>query len=582
LRRLAFIGLSLLLILIIRSSWAAPLPPLREVNAPYFSDGLHFDETAVFWLGQVTAHGNYADVRVGYINSALWVHVNIMDQHLWYDESPSAATLADWDSATVYLDKRGNTGSTPTSDSYRLDGQLNWYEPRADWQAAYRGNGTSWVSIPITFTTYNNWNGDVPPNVDGSHKGWFIAFSIPFSSLGLSGPPPQGTVWGLGIKVHDRDTATGPMQPDESWPDAMSDAQPSSWGRLRFGVPGYTLSTPVVPQGTTVVRQGLNGSVVQDAVVGGNTLCGGTTISDYFAQWGDLNYAHAPVFNVQNVEQISEWPCFSKVFITFPLSSLPTGKEIISATLTLHHSGNPGPPPGPAYIQVLSVDQSWDENTITWNNAPLARENLGGTWIPSVSDAPPYPGIPYNWDVSRAVAEAYAAGEPLRLAVYSSNSPFSNGRYFFSSDVEDLNAEGRPTLRVAWGAEGASVNASVQPAAARTGQVLTYTVSLLGTGNGMTLTNDLPALTLISAPISAPSSNSGTISYDVANRRVIWHGTLSAGTSATLTYSVTLLTSGRQAIRSTVILTDAVSGPVSSTATLIANGLQVYLPLIQK
>jgi hypothetical protein len=548
------------------------------VNAPYFGDSLRFDEAAVFWLGQVTPNNNYADVRIGYVTSALWVHVNIMDQQLWYDTSPSAATLTDWDAVTVYLDKRGNPGSAPTNDSYRFDGQLNWYEPQVDWQAAYRGNGTGWVSTPITFKTYNNWNGDVPPNVDGYHQGWFMAFSIPFSSLGLSGPPPQGTVWGLGIKVHDRDAATGPMQPAEFWPETMSPDQPSSWGRLRFGLPGYTLPTPVVKQGTTVVRQGLNGAIVQDAVVGGNTLCG-EPVSDYFVQWGNLNYAHVPVFNVQNVEYISEWPCFSKVFMTFPLTSLPAGKKIISATLTLHHSGNPGPAPESAYIQVLTVNQDWNENTITWNNAPLARENLGGVWTTPLQQAAPYPGIPYNWDVSRVVAESYMAGEPLRLAVYAASAPFHNGRYFFSSDVEDYNAVGRPTLTVVWGAATASVSASVRPAGAKTGQVVTFTVSLLGNSNAMTLTHDLPAA--LSAPISTASS-SGTISYDATNRRVKWYGTLSAGTPATLTYPVSVLTAARQVIRNTVILTDSVSGSVSSTATLIANGFQVYLPLTRK
>jgi hypothetical protein len=578
-RKLGFVGLGLLLALAVHSSQAAVTPPVRQVNAPYFSDGLHFDETAVFWLGQVGPHENYADVRVGYIDRALWVHVNIMDQHLWYDTSPAAATLTDWDAVTVYLDKRGNAGSTPTSNSFRFDGQLNWYEPRANWQAAYQGNGTTWVSIPITFTTYNNWNGDVPPNVAGSHHGWFIAFSIPFSNLGMSGPPPQGTVWGMGIKVHDRDAATGPMQPAVTWPETMSTDQPASWGRLRFGLPGYAPPTPVVRQGTTVVRQGLNGLVVPDAVVGGNTLCGGT-LSDYFVQWGNLNYAHAPVFNVQNVEQISEWPCFSKAFVTFPLTSLPVGKEIISATLTLHHSGNPGPAPESAYIQVLTVNQDWNEDTITWNNAPLARENLGGVWIAPLQQAAPYPGIPYNWDISRVVAAAYATGEPLRLAMYSASSPFHNGRYFYSSDVEDFNALGRPTLTVAWGASGASVNASVRPASANTGQIATFTISLLGSGNAMTLTNDLPAS--LSAPVAAPSSSSGTISYDAANRRIAWHGTPSAGAPVTLAYAVTVATSSRQAIRNTVILTDAVSGPVSSTALLIANGAQVYLPQTRK
>jgi hypothetical protein len=450
-KRIGFVGLCLLLVFAGHSSLATPLPLAQQVNAPFFSADLQFDETAVFWLGRVTPHENYADVRVGYVDTALWFHVNLMDQHLWYDTSPSANILTDWDTVTVYLDRRGNTGGTLTSDSYRLDGQLNWWEPRDRWQAAYRGNGTSWVSVPMTFTTYNNWNGDVPPNVAGSHHGWFMAFSIPFSSLGLSGPPPEGTVWGLAITLHDRDVATGAMQPDKSWPETMSAAQPSSWGRLRFGVPDPAVTESVAIQGTTTVRQGLNGSDVQDAVVGGNTECGGT-LSDQFVQWGNLNYAHAPVFNVQNVEQISEWPCFSKVFVTFPLTSLPVGKEVISATLTLYHSGNPGPAPESAYIQVLTIGQDWDENTITWNNAPLARENLGGVWITPLQQAAPYPGIPYRWNVSRAAAEAYQAGEPLRLAVYAASSPFHNGRYFFSSDVEDYNAVGRPTLTVAWGA----------------------------------------------------------------------------------------------------------------------------------
>jgi hypothetical protein len=96
----------------------------------------------------------------------------------------------------------------------------------------------------------------------------------------------------------------------------------------------------------------------------------------------------------------------------------------------------------------------------------------------------------------------------------------------------------------------------------------------------MTLTNDLPAS--LSAPVSAPTSNAGTISYDAANRRVAWHGTPSAGAPVTLTYPVTLVTTTRQVIHNTVILTDAVSGSASSTATLIANGLQVYLPATRK
>jgi hypothetical protein len=555
---------------------AAPLPVLYRANAPYFGNDVRFAESGVFWFGRVTPAENYADVRLGYTDTALWVHVNIIDRRLWYDTSPTASTLTDWDSVTLYLDKRGNTGGTPTTDSFRFDAQLNHWEPRSGWQAAYRGNGTTWVSQSLSLLTYNNWYGDAP-NTNADDHGYYMAYYIPFTSFGLSGPPAPGTIWGLGLAVHDRDSATGAMNADKVWPPGLSTTQSSTWGQLRYGLPGYALPGPVVQQGTTVVRQGLNGPV-PDAVVGGNTLCGGSPNDDW-NRWGNLNYAHDTVLNVQNVGQVSEWPCFSKAFMTFPLTALPAGKQIISATLTLYHRGNPGPAPDPSYIQVLTVNQDWDENTITWNNAPLARENFGGTWIPSVATAPPYPGIPYRWEISRAVAEAYAAGEPLRLAVYSADQPFHSGRYFHSSDVEDLNAQGRPTLTIVWGALGGSVQANVRPAAANLGETVTYTLSVLGSGQVMTLTDNLP--NLVSAPKSLQTT-AGTASYSAGLHRVTWYGTLAAGAPVTITFPVEVLASGPQVIINTVQLVDAAAGTTTSTAVFIANGRKVYLPLVRR
>ncbi len=37
--------------------------------------------------------------------------------------------------------------------------------------------------------------------------------------------------------------------------------------------------------------------------------------------------------------------------------------------------------------------------------------------------------------MSGAAAEAYVAGQPLRLALYSPDSAFHSGKYFFSSDI---------------------------------------------------------------------------------------------------------------------------------------------------
>ncbi len=425
-----------------------------------------------------------------------------MDRRLWYDPAHSINTLTNWDSVTLYLDKAGRTGVAPDTNAYQLIGQLNDWEPRNDWQAAYRGNAGVWnlVTLPFTTETDYRWETDTIGGInnDQNNRGWWLEYHIPFTSLGLSAPPPQGTIWGLALALHDRDSGTGPMNPDTLWPESFSPTQPASWGEMRFGLPTYTQPIPAIQSGVSVIRHKLNGVTVKDVAIGGQFNCGADayTPDGYFANWGNLRYADDPYFNVQNQGDMSDWPCFSKVLITFPLTSVPASKVIISATLTLHHMGNPGvgwdPGPVPSYIQLLTIDQDWDENTLTWNTTPLARENLGGIWVTPILETPPYPGIPYTWDVSRAVAEAYAAGEPLRLAIYSADEAYHSGRYFYSSDVEDLNATGRPTLSIGWGTPAPSVQARVDPVSANNGEVVTYTLSLLGSGNSMTLTDQLP------------------------------------------------------------------------------------------
>ncbi len=83
------------------------------------------------------------------------------------------------------------------------------------------------------------------------------------------------------------------------------------------------------------------------------------------------------------MDPISEWPCFSNHYVTFPLDSVPTGKTILSATLTLYQNGNAGEDddPQPSFIEVFTIHEDWDEITITWNNAPLAGDYVAATWV---------------------------------------------------------------------------------------------------------------------------------------------------------------------------------------------------------
>lgn len=426
----------------------------RQVNVPPLGDPLNndFPRMAIFWFGKVTPTANYADVRVAYTSSELVVYVAVIDRRLWFASSPSPPTLTAWDAVTLLLHLDGNIGAVPTDSSYRFVGGLGNTADPGRHQMAYRGTGSGWMPVSIPFTAVAGWRGE-RLNDDGDDRGWAMSFRIPFASLGRSGPPSEGTIWGLGLIVHDRDDASGTPIPTAVWPESLRPDVPATWGRLRFGLPVYT-PPPARPRGTVLIRHRLNGAIVRDASVGGYTVCGEGR--DFWTQWGDTTEdfynPERSDLNIQNQVDIADWPCFSKYYVTFPLDALPPGKAILSATLTLHLIGNAGGANAPrSWIQVLTVAQDWDDRSLTWNNAPLAAENIGGTWVDPVTNWPGWPGIPYRWDVTYAAAQAYATGQPLRLALYSADGDYHSGKYFASSDTGDWNAAARPTLTVVWG-----------------------------------------------------------------------------------------------------------------------------------
>lgn len=439
---------------------APPSVPARVVNAPYFNVAdvdSKYAELGVFWFGQVTASSNYADVRVGYNSQELYVSVAVFDRRLWYPTNPSGQDLTSWDAVELLIDTGGAQGSAPRSSSYRLLAAFNGGDNPAAYQRAFRGDGAAWKTSTLAFSTAPGWRGEALNN-NYDDKGWAMTYSIPFSSLGLSGRPANGTIWALGVRLFDRDGSGATYGPTQTWPPQAQYTRPSSWGGLRFGLPGYSKPT-ARNQVQYTIRHGLNGAVVPDAGVGGGSVCGEGM--DYWADWGAANYAGNPDVNVQNQSDISDWPCFSKYYVTFPLSALPKGKVVVGATLSLHQMGNSGAAsngdqPAPSLIQVFTVGESWSEASITWNNAPLAQENVSQAIVGVIAgcgaaDGIAWPCVPRTWDLSYAAAKAYAAGSPLRLALYSADNSYSSGKYFTSSDTGDWNAVGRPTLIVTLG-----------------------------------------------------------------------------------------------------------------------------------
>ncbi len=565
---------------------AALLPQIRRVNAPYFTGPVQYDQSGIFWFGRVTSSENYADVRVGYNDTELFVNVAMFDRWLWYEESPTFQRLTNWDAVSLYLNIDGLIGDVPGTRAYRFDGQLTWWESvRTPWQAAYQGDGSDWVLAAMPFTTTTGWQGNAPNHNEEDDRGWTIFYHVPFASLGLSGPPTQGSQWGLAVVVHDRDNSAGsPPLADQTWPENMIHAQPRTWGQLHFGIPTYVPRSSV-PRGTLTIRNKLNGAVVADAAVGGTmgNMCPGDS-TYIWNQWADFKNPHDMQFNIQNQLDISDWPCFSKYFITFPLNAVPSGKSIVSATLTLHQFGNAGqgwdPAPLPSFIQVLTIGSDWNEDTLTWNNAPGVRENIGGVWVDPLPAYGGDPGIPRQWDVSYAAAEAYSAGEPLRLALYSADWAYHSGRYFWSSDHDDYHPEARPTVTLVWGEPAASVRSQVHPVRSQMGQQITYTLSLLSNGSALTLTDSLPSQ--VSHPGSIQLEGGGDVTYENVGRQLKWSGLPPVGKPVTLTVPVTVLVAGPLAVNNTAVLIDADGNVSSATTVFIIDPHNVWLPVLRR
>jgi len=537
--------------------------PVRTVYVPYFGNKITFHKGAIFWFGRVNQTSNYADVRVGYMDDKLVIRVTSFDRLLWYDTTPTPADLTQWDAVSLYFNTAGNSGSAPTANSYRFVAQLNHWQPRQNYQTAYQGNGVGWAAASFPFETDTGWRGS-GLNSGTEARGWNADFFIPYASLGLTSTPSPGTTWGLALALHDRDDATTPAVIDQTWPEPFSGDYPSKWGQLVFGLPNYV--PPISGSGKNVtIRHKLDGATVTDAHVGGHTTCGSAYYPDFFNGWGDANYAGYDQINIQNQSDVADWPCFSKFYVTFPLESLPAGQNIISATLSMHQFGNSDPAKAqPSLIQVLTVAEDWNEAAITWNNAPLPVENVARSWVDPLTSFPGWPGVPAEWDVSQAVADAYVARAPLQLVLYSADGAYHSGKYFISSDTGDWNAEGRPTLRVLWGTPTFSVTPSTQ--AISPGESATYTIHLEPssgfTSVALSATSPSPYLSLNFSPktVIPPGDSMLTISDSRASGTVVSPAEL---------HTIPIVATGNGATQ-------------SSQAQILIGGLKVFLPLVVK
>jgi hypothetical protein len=200
-------------------------------------------------------------------------------------------------------------------------------------------------------------------------------------------------------------------------------------------------------------------------MLGGSTDCGTADFPDYFGSWGSRNFGTAVHVNVQMQWDVADWPCYAKYYAAWSLDGLPPGAEVVSATVELRQFGNPGFSPGYAedgtkdtVMQVFEVAKPWDENTITWDNAPAPQENTSRTRVqPLPGDCAPTPywycrpGIPYQFDVTEIVRRAQGQGRNwAALALYTAAGQYHSGKYFYSREGAEP-----PVVRIAYLADAA-------------------------------------------------------------------------------------------------------------------------------
>jgi len=556
-----------------------------RVNLPYFEDSVSWARSAIFWFSknELSFPGkNYVDVRMAYTDAALKIRITVIDYYLWYDNGATLTSdLTQYDAVALYLDTQHDQAGTPQLDDYKLLLGLSNFQDTAQYKRDWRGDGSNWDGSwggtwdGLSGLDYSSTGGP-NDNSGNTDYGWTGIISIPWELFGLSNPPDQETLWGFGVLLYDRDDnpPLGAVDP-QFWPETFQEGNPASWGEIHFGEANYIPKTDLISGEVTIRASSPTDNTVEDAWMGGGGLCAGGHEGG-----SEINHGDDVNLFAGSETAATHFPCFNKSYLRFQLDAMPQGVEVISAALTLHLWGNADQSIAPpySYIHLFSVIDDWDEMAIHWNNAPLAHENISAVRVyPYIQNPIVWPGDPYTWDATKAVAEAYQNGESVSFALYSSDSGRDTSKYFKSSEEGDWNLEARPTLVVNYGLAGTHLEKSGSTPIATRDDMITYTLTWEGIGEGLTLIDQLPI------GFSTPTNlqvTTGNASYDGTMRQIQWSGSPTQGETITLTYQVSVLIDGPLALTNTASLSAGAEIQSTDSFVLLIDPLKTFLPIV--
>jgi uncharacterized repeat protein (TIGR01451 family) len=114
------------------------------------------------------------------------------------------------------------------------------------------------------------------------------------------------------------------------------------------------------------------------------------------------------------------------------------------------------------------------------------------------------------------------------------------------------------------------------------GDTVTYTIVVRNSGGPLdevtTVTDAIP--TGLSYIARSATASVGTATYE--NGAVRWSGVLGSASTASITYGTTVTAATLTVIENTAIIDSGSFGTLTRSATIIANGLSVYLPIVLK
>jgi hypothetical protein len=289
-----------------------------------------------------------------------------------------------------------------------------------------------------------------------------------------------------------------------------------------------------------------------------------------------------------------EW--YPRLFVPYEEGRFPNNQTDLQRMFAAYERFVRGEPLSSGLYEEIGTDLSGDQGVLlsgstgnlrAWGSRDSADgrvllwvDNVQHTWKNVVDGAPISPASA-TLTVQGLPQGVYTAewwnthnGTVLRTASYG-----VGGDEMLSVTVEDLATDIAVKFRRMKPEE--LFNKSVAPRFGNTGDMVSFTLNMVGTGDSLLLTDTLPAA--FGAPTSFEiAGTAAEPAYDSDKHQVTWTDVAARGQAVTIRFAVPISTTERQTVTNQAHLHLVGYGHRTASTFLIANPYPLFLPLIYK